>query len=257
MIVQLLTGSEYAVLSASKPLIGLTTYRQRSQTGVWDVDAAFLPSEYFDAVNRAGGIAVLIPPQVLDSADAKRILSGLDGLIISGGRDVDPSLYGQAPGEHTDKPDQKRDALELALYDVAIAENIPFLGICRGQQVLNVKRGGTLLQHLPDVVGSTKYQLGNAEYTIAKIAVSPNTLLSRALHGDATVTGALYHHQGIDQVGEGLTVVAKSEDGIVEAVELANHPFGLAVQWHPEHTPEDNRLFEALIEAANTYRSKR
>ena len=257
MIVQLLTGSEYAVLSASKPLIGLTTYRQRSQTGVWDVDAAFLPSEYFDAVNRAGGIAVLIPPQVLDSADAKRILSGLDGLIISGGRDVDPSLYGQTPGEHTDKPDQKRDALELALYDVAIAENIPFLGICRGQQVLNVKRGGTLLQHLPDVVGSTKYQLGNAEYTIAKIAVSPNTLLSRALHGDATVTGALYHHQGIDQVGEGLTVVAKSEDGIVEAVELANHPFGLAVQWHPEHTPEDNRLFEALIEAANTYRSKR
>ena len=257
MIVQLLTGSEYAVLSASKPLIGLTTYRQRSQTGVWDVDAAFLPSEYFDAVNRAGGIAVLIPPQVLDSADAKRILSGLDGLIISGGRDVDPSLYGQAPGEHTDKPDQKRDALELALYDVAIAENIPFLGICRGQQVLNVKRGGTLLQHLPDVVGSTKYQLGNAEYTIAKIDVSPGTLLSRALHGDATVTGALYHHQGIDQVGEGLTVVAKSEDGIVEAVELANHPFGLAVQWHPEHTPEDNRLFEALIEAANTYRSKR
>lgn len=257
MIVQLLTGSEYAVLSASKPLIGLTTYRQRSQTGVWDVDAAFLPSEYFDAVNRAGGIAVLIPPQVLDSADAKRILSGLDGLIISGGRDVDPSLYGQTPGEHTDKPDQKRDALELALYDVAIAENIPFLGICRGQQVLNVKRGGTLLQHLPDVVGSTKYQLGNAEYTIAKIDVSPGTLLSRALHGDETVTGALYHHQGIDQVGEGLTVVAKSEDGIVEAVELANHPFGLAVQWHPEHTPEDNRLFEALIEAANTYRSKR
>ena len=244
-------------MNASKPLIGLTTYRQRSQTGVWDVDAAFLPSEYFDAVNRAGGIAVLIPPQVVDTADAKRILSGLDGVIISGGRDVDPALYGQQPGEHTDKPDQKRDALELAIYEVAIEQNIPFLGICRGQQVLNVKRGGTLLQHLPDVVGSTKYQLGNAEYTIAKIHVSPNTLLSHALNGDETVTGALYHHQGIDQVGEGLTVVAKSEDGIVEAIELANHPFGLAVQWHPEHTPEDNRLFEALIEAANTYRSKR
>lgn len=257
MIEQLLTGSEYAVLSASKPLIGLTTYRQRSQTGVWDVDAAFLPSEYFDAVNRAGGIAVLIPPQVVDSADAKRILSGLDGLIISGGRDVNPELYGQTPGEHTDKPDLKRDALEMALYEVAIENKIPFLGICRGQQVLNVKRGGTLLQHLPDVVGSTKYQLGNGEYTISQIDVSPNTLLSNALGGDTTVTGALYHHQGIDQVGEGLTVVARSEDGIVEAVELVNHPFGLAVQWHPEHTPEDNRLFEALIEAANTYRSKR
>ena len=244
-------------MNASKPLIGLTTYRQRSQTGVWDVDAAFLPSAYFDAVNRAGGVAVLIPPQVVDSADAERILSGLDGLIVSGGRDVDPALYGQKPEEHTDKPDQKRDALELALYDVAIENKIPFLGICRGQQVLNVKRGGTLVQHLPDVVGSTKYQLGNAEYTIAEIDVSPNTLLSGALGGDSTVTGALYHHQGIDQVGEGLKVVAHSEDGIIEAVELSNHPFGLAVQWHPEHTAEDNRLFEALVEAANTYRSKR
>lgn len=244
-------------MNASKPLIGLTTYRQRSQTGVWDLDAAFLPSAYFDAVNRAGGVAVLIPPQLVSADDAKRILSGLDGLIVSGGRDVDPALYGQVPGEHTDKPDQKRDALELELYEVAIANKIPFLGICRGQQVLNVKLGGTLVQHLPDVVGSTKYQLGNGEYTIAQIEVSPNTLLSGALGGDSTVTGALYHHQGIDQLGDGLTVVAKSEDGIIEAVELSNHPFGLAVQWHPEHTAEDIRLFEALVAAANTYRSKR
>lgn len=257
LIAPLLTGKEFAALSASKPIIGLTTYRQRSQTGVWDVDAAFLPSEYFDAVNRAGGIAVLIPPQVVGSEDAERILSGLDGLIVSGGRDVNPELYGQTPAEHTDKPDTKRDALEIALYEVAIAKQIPFLGICRGQQVLNVRSGGTLLQHLPDVVGSTKYQLGNAEFTIADIDVTPNTLLSRALGGDKTVSGALYHHQGIDQVGKGLTVVAKSEDGIIEAIELDGHPFGLAVQWHPEHTPEDNRLFEALIEAANTYRSKR
>ena len=257
LIAPLLTGKEFAALSASKPLIGLTTYRQRSQTGVWDVDAAFLPSEYFDAVNRAGGIAVLIPPQVVGSEDAERILSGLDGLIVSGGRDVNPELYGQTPAEHTDEPDTKRDALEIALYEVAIAKQIPFLGICRGQQVLNVRSGGTLLQHLPDVVGSAKYQLGNAEYTIADIDVTPNTLLSRALGGDKTVSGALYHHQGIDRVGKGLTVVAKSEDGIIEAIELDGHPFGLAVQWHPEHTPEDNRLFEALIEAANTYRSKR
>jgi len=257
LIAQSLTGSEFAALNASKPLIGLTTYRQRSQTGVWDLDAAFLPSAYFDAVNRAGGVAVLIPPQLVSTDDAKRILSGLDGLIISGGRDVNPELYGQTPGEHTDKPDQKRDALELALYEIAIENKIPFLGICRGQQVLNVKCGGTLLQHLPDVVGSTKYQLGNGEYTIAPIDVTPNTLLSRALGGDTTVTGALYHHQGIDQVGDGLTVVARSEDGIVEAVELADHPFGLAVQWHPEHTSEDIRLFEALVEAANKYRSNR
>lgn len=251
------TGSVFAVLSASKPLIGLTTYRQRSQTGVWDVEAAFLPAEYFDAINRAGGIAVLIPPQDLDAAGAERIVSGLDGLVICGGRDVDPSRYGQTPGEFTDKPDLKRDALELALYDVAIANGVPFLGICRGQQVLNVKRGGTLIQHLPDVVGSTKYQLGNANFNMAEIDVEPGSLLSDSLGGDTKVTGAVYHHQAIDRVGDGLSVVARSEDGIIEGIALDGHPFGLAVQWHPEHTPEDGRLFEALISAANTYRSNR
>jgi putative glutamine amidotransferase len=247
----------FAVLSASKPLIGLTTYRQRSQTGVWDVEAAFLPAEYFDAVNRAGGTAVLIPPQDIDPAAAERILSGLDGLVICGGRDVDASLYGQVAGEHNDKPDTRRDALELALYDVAIAQGIPFLGICRGQQVLNVHQGGTLIQHLPDVVGSNKYQLGNANFTITQVDVLDKNLLSKSLGNDAKVTAALYHHQAIDKVGDGLVVVARSEDGIVEGVELVGHPFGLAVQWHPEHTPEDNRLFEALVEAANTYRSNR
>lgn len=252
-----LTGSVFAVLSASKPLIGLTTYRQRAQTGVWDVEAAFLPTEYFDAVTRAGGIAVLIPPQDIDAAGAERIMSGLDGLIVCGGRDVDPALYGQTAGEFTDKPDLKRDALERSLYEFAIEKGIPFLGICRGQQVLNVKRGGTLIQHLPDVVGSTKYQLGNANFNMAEIDVEPGSLLSKALGGDTKVSGAVYHHQAIDQVGDGLSVVARSEDGIIEAVELTGHPFGLAVQWHPEHTPEDNRLFESLVSAASAHRSNR
>jgi len=244
-------------LSASKPLIGLTTYRQRAQTGVWDVEAAFLAAEYFDAVNRAGGIAVLIPPQPIDATSAARIIGGLDGLVICGGRDVDPALYGQEPGNHTDKPDVSRDALERALYTAAIAAELPFLGICRGQQVLNVLRGGTLIQHLPDVVGSNKYQLGGGNFTNAEIQVLPNTLLATALNGDATVTGELYHHQAIDQVGAGLSIVARSEDGIVEGIQLNDYPFGLAVQWHPEHTPSDLRLFEALVSAANTYRSNK
>lgn len=246
------------VLSASKqPIIGLTTYRQRSQTGVWDVEAAFLPAEYFDAVNRAGGIAVLLPPQEITSDAADQIVAGLDGLVVCGGRDVEATRYGQEPGPHNDKPDLKRDALEDALYTAAIKADLPFLGICRGQQVLNVHQGGTLIQHLPDVVGSTKYQLGNAEFTIAEIEVEAGTLLSKALGGASTVTGAVYHHQAIDQVGVGLSVVARSEDGIIEAVALDQQTFGLAVQWHPEHTPEDNRLFEALVAAANEYRSAR
>jgi len=242
------------VLSASKkPIIGLTTYRQPAQTGVWNVEASFLPAEYFDSVNRAGGTAILLPPQEVTAEDARAIVAGLDALIVCGGRDVDSSLYGQAPGEFTDVPDTLRDAFELALYSAAIEAGLPFLGICRGQQVLNVHQGGTLIQHLPDVVGSNKYQLGNAQFTIADINVDADSLLSSALGGDAKVSGALYHHQAIDQVGKGLKVVARSEDNVVEAVELEGYGFGLAVQWHPEHTPEDNRIFEALVSAAAEY----
>jgi putative glutamine amidotransferase len=222
---------------------------------VWDLEAAFLPADYFDAVSRAGGIAVLIPPQPMDAPSASAVIAGLDGLVVCGGRDVNPKLYGAVAHEQTDAPDVARDTLEMELYSAAIEHGLPFLGICRGQQVLNVKLGGTLIQHLPDVVGSAKYQLGNGEFTIAEINVEPDSLLSKSLGGSQTVTGALYHHQAIETVGEGLKVSARSEDGIIEAIELEKYPFGLAVQWHPEHTPEDNRLFEALVDAARTYRS--
>ncbi len=239
----------------TRPIIGLTTYRQRSQSGVWDLEASFLPAEYFDAVNRAGGIAVLLPPQAIDADSAQALVAGLDSLVICGGRDVNPAAYGAEPHPTTDKPDLARDALELALYDAAITQGVPFLGICRGQQVLNVHQGGTLIQHLPDVVGSDKYQLGGGNYSTAEVQVVPDSLLARSVPGSSSLNVALYHHQAIDRLGRDLTVVARSEDGIVEAVELDGHPFGLAVQWHPEHTPEDNRLFEALVAAARKYRS--
>ncbi len=240
-----------------KPLIGLSCYRQRGQTGVWDTEMAMLPAFYIEGVTRAGGIAVIIPPQDIDSIGAKKILSSLDGLVITGGRDVESSRYGQPPHEQAEKPDRLRDLLEDELVSAAIDMKLPFLGICRGAQVLNVNRGGTLIQHLPDVVGSTKYQLGNANFNMAEIDVEPGSLLSDSLGGDTKVTGAVYHHQAIDRIGDGLSVVARSEDGIIEGIALDGHPFGLAVQWHPEHTPEDGRLFEALISAANTYRSNR
>ena len=204
----------------TRPLIGLTTYRQRSQSGVWDVEASFLPAEYFDAVSRAGGVAVLLPPQPIDAAEAAVVVAGLDGLVICGGRDVNPATYGAEPHSTTDKPDNARDALELALYDAAIAQNVPFLGICRGQQVLNVHQGGTLIQHLPDVVGSDKYQLGGGNYSTAEVQVLPDTLLAQAVDGDSSLNVALYHHQAIDRLGEGLTVVARSQDGIVEGLSL-------------------------------------
>ena len=242
-------------MSASKPLIGLTTYRQRSQTGIWDCEASFLPTTYIDAINAAGGIAVLLPPQPIRPGDAQTILGGLDGLLVCGGRDVNPELYGQEPGEATDEPDLLRDALEDQLLSAAIDANVPFLGICRGLQILNVNRGGSLIQHLPDVVGTNKYQLGNGVFSVAPIEIDQDTHLAQILQGKASVNGALYHHQAVDQVGQGLTVTARTADNVIEAVELDGVDFGLAVQWHPEQTLEDLSLFTALIEAAQKHRS--
>lgn len=240
--------------SSAPVVIGLTTYLEQAQTGVWDVPASFLPKVYFDAVNRAGGIAVLLPPQPVDRAIAERVLDGLDGLIITGGKDVDPALYGQEPHATTDAPRRDRDAWEDALLTAAIDRELPFLGICRGAQLLNVARGGTLIQHLPDVIGSTRYNLGGGVFNVNPVEVEPGTQLD-ALIGDAARVKS-YHHQAIDEVGEGLVVTARSDDGIIQAVELPSVPFGVAVQWHPEEdAAEDARLFEGLVAAAREYAS--
>lgn len=214
---------------------------------------AMLPAFYIEGVTRAGGIAVIIPPQEIDSAAAKKILSSLDGLIITGGRDVESTRYGQAPHEMAEKPDSLRDLLEDQLITAAIEMKLPFLGICRGAQVLNVNRGGSLIQHLPDVVGDNRYQPGGGTFAKMTMQVEADSKLG-ALVGPSIDNCALYHHQAIDSVGEGLVVTAHSPDGVIQAVELKDHPFGLAVQWHPEQTLEDLRLFEALVSAASAYK---
>jgi putative glutamine amidotransferase len=232
-----------------KPVIGLTSYRQRGQTGVWDTEMAMLPAFYLEGVTRAGGLAVILPPQNLDSEGARNLLSGLDGLIVTGGRDVESSRYGHQPHEMAERPDQLRDLLEDELISAAIQMKLPFLGICRGAQMLNVNRGGTLIQHLPDLIGDNRYQPGGGNFAHMPISVREGSLLHRIV-GEQVENAALYHHQAIDEPGGDLQVVAYSPDGIVQAVEIENHPFGLAVQWHPEQTLEDLRLFEALIAEA-------
>lgn len=233
----------------TKPVIGLTTYLEQAQTGVWDVPASFLPKVYFEAVNRAGGIAVLLPPQPVDRAIADRVLDGLDGLIITGGKDVDPARYGQEPHATTDVPRTDRDAWEDVLLTAAIDRGLPFLGICRGAQVLNVSLGGTLHQHLPEVVGSDRYNLGGGNFATNAVSVEEGTVLA-GLVGDGLDVKS-YHHQAIDELAEGLTVTARSDDGIIQAVELTDSPFGVAVQWHPEEDLDsDVRLFEGLVAAA-------
>ncbi len=245
-----------------RPVIGLTTYLQRAQTGVWDVRAGFLPAVYFEAVGMAGGLPVLLPPQPVDDATADRLLDGLDGLIITGGRDVDPGVYGSSRHPATDDPvadSRTRDRFEFALLHAALRRRLPVLGICRGAQVLNVALGGTLHQHLPDVLGHTRHQQGNAVFSTSSIATVAGTRV-RALVG-AVTEAQCYHHQAIDRLGDGLIVSASDTDGVIEAIEIdaRQHPgrWVVAVQWHPEERLDDLRLFAGLVEAAAAYVQRR
>ncbi|HEX5143356.1 MAG TPA: gamma-glutamyl-gamma-aminobutyrate hydrolase family protein [Mycobacterium sp.] len=237
---------------AVRPILGLTTYLQRAQTGVWDVPASFLPAVYIEGVTRAGGIATLLPPQPVDEHIAERVLDGLDGLVITGGRDVDPAAYGHVKDPHTDEPARDRDSWEFALLRGALARRLPVLGICRGAQLLNVALGGTLHQHLPDVVGHTRHQAGNALFTTTAVRTVSGTRVA-ALVGGST-EAQCYHHQSIAEVGRGLIVSASDDtDGVIEAVELPGEQFCVAVQWHPEERLDDMRLFAGLVSAAADY----
>jgi putative glutamine amidotransferase len=200
----------------------------------------------------------------VDDAIVERVLDGLDGLVITGGRDVDPGTYGQAPHPTTDEPARDRDAWEFALVRGALARGLPLLGICRGAQVLNVVLGGTLHQHLPDVVGHYQHQLGNAVFSTSSIQTVPGTRLA-ALIG-ASTDAQCYHHQAIAELGRGLMASAWDRDGVVEAVEMVpgasgatgrttGQTFVLAVQWHPEERLDDLRLFAGVVEAATAYAS--
>jgi putative glutamine amidotransferase len=235
-------------------VLGLTTYLQQAQTGIWDVRASFLPAIYFDGVRLAGGVAVLLPPQPVDGAIVDRVLDGLDGLIITGGRDMDPASYGQPPHRATDEPvedNRLRDAFELALFEGAFRRGMPVLGICRGAQVVNVAMGGTLHQHLPDVLGHTRHQQGNAVFSTSSVRTVAGTRLA-ALIGESS-DAQCYHHQAIDKLGDGLIVSARDADGVIEAVEVPSDNFVLAVQWHPEERLDDLRLFAAVVAAAAAY----
>jgi putative glutamine amidotransferase len=245
-------------LKGSRPVLGLTTYLQQAQTGVWDVRASFLPAIYFEGVARADGIAVLLPPQPVDPDIADRVLEGLHGLILTGGRDVDPAGYGQHPHPTTDDPveeNRMRDAFEIALARGAMQRGMPVLGICRGAQVLNVALGGTLHQHLPDVLGHTRHQQGNAVFSTSTVRTVPGTRLA-ALIGESS-DAQCYHHQAIDRIGSGLIVSARDADDVIEAVEMPGGNFVLAVQWHPEERLDDLRLFAAVVEAAAAYAKER
>ncbi|MFF4751324.1 gamma-glutamyl-gamma-aminobutyrate hydrolase family protein [Streptomyces sp. NPDC002514] len=226
---------------AGRPLIGVSTYLEsQARWGVWELEAALLPAGYPRLVQRAGGLAALLPPDGPEHAAAA--VARLDGLVIAGGPDVEPVRYGAVPGPRTGPPARARDAWELALIEAALAADVPLLGICRGMQLLNVALGGTLVQHLD----------GHAEvpgiFGRHPVKPVPGTRYAGIVPEECSVP--TYHHQAVDRLGGGLVASAHAADGTVEAVEPAG-PAGwvLGVQWHPE-MGEDLRVMRALVEAA-------
>ena len=237
---------------SARPLIGITSYAQPARWGAWELPAALVPYHYVESVERAGGRALVVPPSV-DAVD--ETLDVLDGVVFSGGIDIDPETYGADRHDETDPAQAHRDAGEMALLRRALERDIPTLAICRGFQLLNVVRGGDLVQHLPDSVGHEGHREVLGTFSEHAVEVKGGTRLAEiigARHGGVQSS----HHQGVGRVGEGLVESAWAEDGSLEGLEDPDRRFAVGVLWHPE-MEEDKRLFEALVAEARRYRAGR
>jgi gamma-glutamyl-gamma-aminobutyrate hydrolase PuuD len=236
----------------AKPIIGITTYVVPAKWSYWDLEAALVPAAYVQGVEAAGGRALLVPP----AKDAvEETLDGLDGLVFSGGSDLDPELYGQEAHEETFGIVRERDDAELALLKAALGRDMPVLAICRGSQVLNVARGGDLLQHLPEVVGDEKHkQNPPGVFADHEVDLVAGTRVQTLLGDRAPVKS--HHHQGFGRLGAGLRESARADDGTVEAVEDPSQRFAVGVLWHPE-AGEDMALFQGLVDEARRYAEER
>jgi putative glutamine amidotransferase len=234
-----------------RPAIGIPAPVEQAAYGAWDSVCAVLPMSYAHAIQRAGGIAVVLVPDEATTGDPDEVLDRVDGLVLAGGRDLDPGAYGAAAHPQTSPPDPLRDAFELALTTRALARDLPVLGICRGMQVLNVARGGTLHQHLPDLVGHEEHRLVQGTFGDHDVRLEDGSLAARAAGGPLVATKS-HHHQGVDRVGDGLRVTGWSApDGSIEAIEADGERFALGVQWHPE-ADEASVLIAALVAEARS-----
>ena len=236
----------------SRPIIGITTYGRGA-------DGRFrLPAFYVDAVRRAGGVPILLPPGEVESTV---LIDLCDALVLAGGGDVDPALYGGKPHATIERVDAERDALEIGATQAALARDLPTLGICRGAQVINVALGGTLVEHLPDEVGDAiehrPADSAQTAYPRHPVKVDEGSKLA-AVMGERAVAPASWHHQALREVAPGLEVVARADDGTIEAFERKDKTWFLGVQWHPEVTaaddPTQQRLFDSLVAAATEWR---
>jgi putative glutamine amidotransferase len=235
----------------TRPVIGVCTAVERARWGVWEVLANVSPRVYSLAVQRAGATALLLPPDDTVAESPDQVLDLLDGLVLAGGSDVDPGSYGARPHPRTGTTWPERDRFELALAHRAIERDLPLLGICRGMQILNVARGGTLVQHLPDATGDDRHCHTPGAFSDHVVRLEPGSLAERSVGGERTEVKS-HHHQAIGELGEGLTPSGWSEpDGLVEAVELPERRHVLGVLWHPEEDVR-SRVIGRLVEEART-----
>jgi putative glutamine amidotransferase len=235
-----------------RPVIGITTYVTPAKWGYWDLEASLIPHNYVRAVEEAGGRPLLVPPS---DEGIEETLDSLDAIVFSGGSDLDPAHYGEEPHPETFGIREERDRAELELMKAALERDMPVLGICRGVQVLNIARGGNLIQHLPEIVGHEGHKHDPpGSFSDHDVEIEPETTLAKIL-GDRDPVKS-HHHQGLDAVGKGLRVSAHAEDGSIEGVEDPEHRFAVGVLWHPE-AGEDRKLFEALVEQAREYKQAR
>jgi putative glutamine amidotransferase len=232
-------------------VIGICAALERAKWGVWDQPAALLPINYIEAIQQAGGLAIMLPPDERLLEEPEQLIALIDGLILAGGADIDPASYGEPADPHTINTVPERDRFEIALARAAIGQDLPLLGICRGMQLLNVACGGTLLQHLPDRLGHGEHRRVVGSFDGAEHDVElTESSLARAAAGELTHSTKSHHHQGVDCLGAGLVVSGVSSlDDLAEAIEAPDKRFVLGVQWHPEADP-DSQIIGALVQAA-------
>jgi putative glutamine amidotransferase len=236
------------------PLIGICTALEQARWGVWDQPAMLLPRNYIDAIQRAGGVALMLPPDARLVEEPDIALDLIDALLLAGGADVDPRFYGHSRDPLTVHTVPERDDCELALARRAIERDIPFLGICRGMQVMNVAQGGTLIQDLPTALGHSHHLRVHGSFDGADhpVHLAPGSHAARAVGGSHAATLS-HHHQGIGELGEELRVSGWSDlDEVPEAIEMPDRRFAVGVQWHPE-ADETSQVIAALVEEAREY----
>jgi len=232
-------------------VIGICTALERARWSVWDQQAMLIPRNYVDAIQRAGGLALLLAPDPALVADPDEILDMIDGLILAGGADIDPATYGAETHPATTGTVPERDTFEVALARRALERDLPILGICRGMQLMNVAAGGTLDQHLPETRGHEDHRRVSGTFDGADhdVVLDAGSLAARVAGEEHHATKS-HHHQGVEVLGEGFRVTGRSElDDVPEAIEIPEKRFALGVQWHPE-ADEASRVIETFVRAA-------